>query len=144
MLGYEADIRAELVADDRSGGGHAGFTETVDNHSKHEVCAQDKTIIAAALEGRFEPGSKGWDELPCDMMHQRLPAGCEQNVEPGLPRGYQPVIPGDPENTTEPGFMLLGFGACRTQDQRYPPWGGSGGSNKECAANCTALFGPRF
>ena len=29
---------------------------TDDNHSKHEVCSQDKTIIASALEGRFEPG----------------------------------------------------------------------------------------
>ena len=40
MKKYEAEIRAELAADDRKGGEHGWFTETADNHSKHEVCAQ--------------------------------------------------------------------------------------------------------
>ena len=113
------------MADDRAGGGgppkHGWYTETADNHSKHEVCAQDKTIIAAALEGRFKPGSTGWDTLPCDIMHQELPANCEQNVEPGMPAGYEPVVPGDPENTTEPGFALLGYAAVWLKFSPFQP-----------------------
>jgi hypothetical protein len=144
MLKYEAEIRAELMADDRAGSDpdnrpkHGWFTETANNHSKHEVCAQDKTIIAAALTGKFAPATPGWDAMPCDIMHQALPANCDQNVEPGLPPGQQPSIPDDPENQTETGFRLLGFGACRDKAQKYPPWGSGSGTNAQCAAQCLA------
>ena len=115
---------------------HGWFTVAADNHSKHEVCAQDKTIITAALAGKGTPGSAGWDTLPCDIMHQDLPANCAQNVEPGLPLGYEPRIPDDPEQTSEPGFKLLGFGACRDSNQRFPPWGNGGHTNTQCATKC--------
>ena len=81
------------------------FTETADNHSKHEVCAQDKTIIAAAIAGKFAPKSPQWDKIPCDIMHQELPANCAQNVEPGLLPGYEPSIPDDPEPQVEDGDL---------------------------------------
>ena len=127
------------MADDRAGGKHGWFTSTADNHSKHEVCAQDKTVIAAALAGMFKPASPSWDQIPCDIMHQAPPAGnCAQNVEPGLPPGYEPKIPSDPEPQTEPGYVLLGYGACRDDHQQFPPWGPSGGTNKQCAAKCSA------
>jgi len=87
MLQYEANIRTELMSDDRSSSSgplkHGWFTSTADNHTKHEVCAQDKTIIAAAMAGRFRPGSSSWQSIPCDILHQPLPANCPQNVEPG-------------------------------------------------------------
>ena len=74
---YESNIRAELMADGRAhGGGHGWFTATADNHSKHEVCDQDKAIITAALAGDFKPGAAGWENLPCDILHQALPAHC--------------------------------------------------------------------
>ena len=141
MLKYEAEIRAELMADDRADGQHGWFTETADNHSKHEVCAQDKTLITAALKGKFPPKSPSWEKLPCDIMHQPLPANCEQNVEPGLAPGYEPHIPDDPEPQTEDGFSLLGYGACRDKDQTYPPWGSGSGTNQQCADKCRASDG---
>ena len=49
MLSYERHIRAELSADDRSGGEHGWFTVAAVNHSKHEVSDQGKTVMAAAL-----------------------------------------------------------------------------------------------
>lgn len=55
----------------------------------------------------------------------------------GLPPGYRPRIP-VPEPETETGFTLLGYGACRTANQTYLPWGASGGINEKCAAKCTA------
>jgi hypothetical protein len=74
--------------------------QTADNHSKHEVCAQDKTIITAALAGKLAPASPGWESLPCDIMHQELPANCAQNVEPGLK-------PGTPKTPSiEPIFII--------------------------------------
>ena len=55
------------------------------NHSKHEVDAQSKTLIRNAMQLLRTPaGSLAWDQLPCDVMHQALPANCEPNVEPGL------------------------------------------------------------
>ena len=90
MLAYEANVRAELSAQSK---GHGWFTSAADNHSKHEVCAQDKTIIAAAMAGRWQPGASNWEEIPCDIMHQKLPAKCAQNVDPGLPPGYKPNVP---------------------------------------------------
>lgn len=77
MKAYEHNIRAELMADGRAQGqGHGWFTATADNHSKHEVCDQDKAIIAAALAGNFAPGATEWESLPCDIVHQALPAHC--------------------------------------------------------------------
>jgi len=70
MLSYEANIRAELGASERSGmSSHGWFTTTADNHTKHEVCPQDKHIIAATMQGMWAPGSRQWDQLPCDIMH---------------------------------------------------------------------------
>ena len=45
---YEADIRAELLLQPE----HGWFTSAADNHSKHEVCDQDKTIVASAVAGK--------------------------------------------------------------------------------------------
>lgn len=90
MLNYESNIRTELMSDDRKSASSAGalkhgwFTSTADNHTKHEVCAQDKTIIATAMAGRYQPGDDKWQSIPCDIIHQALPAKCAQNVEPGL------------------------------------------------------------
>merc|ERR1712129_460312 len=88
MLNYESNIRTELMSGDRQSGlqgslKHGWFTTTADNHTKHEVCAQDKTLIAAVMKGRFAPGSPKWQSIPCDIIHQLLPAHCEPNVEPG-------------------------------------------------------------
>lgn len=94
MRAYEANIRAELQADDRSGHSaatskHGWFTSTADDHTKHEVCAQDKTIIGAATAGDFPPGSGSWENLPCDILHLAgwRPGSplknCAPNVEPG-------------------------------------------------------------
>ena len=67
MLGYQHNVRAELMASDRrrggagSGGGktrHGWFTTTADDHTKHEVAAQDKSIIAAVASA--VPGEGGW------------------------------------------------------------------------------------
>jgi hypothetical protein len=82
MLRYESNIRAELSADGRKAG---WFTSTANEHHKHEVSAQDKTLIKAAMEGSFKPGSPDWDKLECDILHQPAPGGqCAANVEPGL------------------------------------------------------------
>ena len=87
MLRYEANIRAELSGGERAGAGasHGWFTSTANNHTKHEVCAQDKTLISRALAGDFAPGDARWQQLECDILHQPLPGGaCAANVEPGL------------------------------------------------------------
>eukprot|EP00658_Telonema_sp_P-2_P047012 TRINITY_DN3545_c0_g1_i2.p1 TRINITY_DN3545_c0_g1~~TRINITY_DN3545_c0_g1_i2.p1 ORF type:complete len:424 (+),score=79.11 TRINITY_DN3545_c0_g1_i2:37-1308(+) len=85
MLNYEANVRAELMAGDRSEAGHGWFTSTANEHHKHEVSAQDKTLIVAALKGRYSPGSQEWERLECDILHQPAPGGaCAPNIEPGL------------------------------------------------------------
>ena len=90
MLQYEANIRAELMAQE----GQTGwFTSAAVNHSKHEVAAQGKTIMAAAVAGGWARGAPDWQKIPCDMMHQPLPANCAMNVDPGLPPGYVPQCP---------------------------------------------------
>ena len=70
MLAYEKRIRAELQADDRSGGGgkHGWFTCAADNHVKHEVCAQDKRIISSVVSSPPGPGASAWQQIPCDIM----------------------------------------------------------------------------
>lgn len=88
MLKYEANIRAELMSDNRkqepnSPLKHGWFTSTANNHTKHEVCAQDKSIIASAMSGRYSPGSPEWQSIKCDILHQPLPANCAANIEPG-------------------------------------------------------------
>ena len=100
VLAYEANIRAELGAAGRSAAGHGWFTAAADNHTKHEVCPQDKTLIAAALRAKLAAGSPGWDELPCDMMHQPLPANCAQDTEPGLEPGPPPPMGPTPPSIT--------------------------------------------
>ena len=90
MLGYESNIRNELVASAAASGSakkHGWFTSTADNHTKHEVCAQDKTIISASMKGDFAPGSDAWQKIPCDIIHQPVdqPGVCAPNVEPGAP-----------------------------------------------------------
>eukprot|EP00911_Craspedida_sp_UC1_P001938 UC1_evm2s1491 len=82
---------------------HGWFTSTANNHTKHEVGPQDKAIIRAALlaasaavadgpssatttnSSSIPPGSPAWDDFPCDILHQSLPAHCPVDVEPGLP-----------------------------------------------------------
>lgn len=91
VLAYEAGIRAELAAGDRQLHGHGWFTATTDNHTKHEVCAQDKAILASAMAGRFPPSSQQWESMPCDILHQPLPAHCPANVEPGRLRFSDPA-----------------------------------------------------
>ena len=102
MRRYEANIRAELSAADRPAtGGHGWFTTTADNHTKHEVCAQDKTIISTAIagwrQGPWAPGDPRWETIPCDIIHQPLPANCAQNVEPGADPITGVIPPWDPE-----------------------------------------------
>ena len=102
MRQYEANIRAELSAADRPAtGGHGWFTTTADNHTKHEVCAQDKTIISSAIagwrQGPWAPGDPRWETIPCDIIHQPLPANCAQNVEPGADPITGVIPPWDPE-----------------------------------------------
>ena len=85
MLGYEANIRAELAGGERVADGsaaHGWFTSTANSHHKHEVCAQDKTLIAAALYGNFPPADSRWQQLECDILHTDGGA-CAPNVEPG-------------------------------------------------------------
>ena len=88
MLRYEREVRAELAGGERAEQAqqHGWFTSTANNHTKHEVCAQDKALIRAAMEGSFAPGSGGWDSMDCDILHQPSPGGkCAPDVEPGLP-----------------------------------------------------------
>ena len=48
MMSYQRNVRAELQASDRRGdASHGWFTTTADDHTKHEVAAQDKAIISA-------------------------------------------------------------------------------------------------
>ena len=66
VLAYERDVRAEL-----GGGGrrqHGWFSVAVTNHTKHEVSAKEKAVIAAAMAGDFGPGDPGWERLPCDVL----------------------------------------------------------------------------
>merc|ERR1712224_280804 len=49
MLAYEANVRAELMAADRKDFKHGWFTSTANNHTRHEVCAQDRAIITTAM-----------------------------------------------------------------------------------------------
>lgn len=43
------------------------------NHSKHEVAAQGKTIMAAATAQKMWPrGAPDWGKIPCDIMHQQV------------------------------------------------------------------------
>ncbi len=106
MLAYESNIRAELQVDDRTGGGagaskHGWFTSTANDHTKHEVCAQDKTIISAAVAGDFPPSSSSWEKLPCDILHLAgwqpgsTLTNCAANIEPGNvpPRPPSPTPP---------------------------------------------------
>lgn len=144
MMSYEANVRAELQADDRSTNRrHGWFTSTADNHSKHEVADQDKTIIAAALAQQRAPGAMEWNMLPCDILHQPLPANCSQNRDPGLPPGYIPPVPenfpGEPDS--EPGYVGVGWGACRDSHGKYGPWGQLALGNSACAVRCSADAG---
>jgi hypothetical protein len=85
MRQYETNVRAELSAGGRGESGHGWFTSTANEHHKHEVSAQDKTLIKAAMEGSFKPGSPDWDKLECDILHQPAPGGqCAANMEPGM------------------------------------------------------------
>jgi hypothetical protein len=130
MKQYEANIRSELSKQSS----HGWFTTTADNHTKHEVCAQDKAIIAAALAGSFPPADPQWDTIPCDIIHQPVaqPGRCAQNVEPGgKPKP-------DPEPSAEPGFKMIGNdGACRDSNGNYPAWGSAKATNSECARVCS-------
>lgn len=106
MLNYQHNIRAELQASDRQGDSlHGWFTTVADDHTKHEVCAQDKTIISAVAspvpgEGGWTPGSIHWEQLPCDIMRQSSPpwhvGECAANVEPG----QSPPTPPKPPQPT--------------------------------------------
>jgi len=132
MLAYEADIRAELMAEDRAPGRlrHGWFTTTANTHVKHEVSAQDKAIIAAAMAGRYRPGSDQWQLLPCDILHRQETGDCLPDVEPGYP---------EHEPHSEGGYVLLGHGACRDSHGRYPSWGtlsGDGAGNDKCKRAC--------
>eukprot|EP00933_Yihiella_yeosuensis_P035499 TRINITY_DN29055_c0_g1_i1.p1 TRINITY_DN29055_c0_g1~~TRINITY_DN29055_c0_g1_i1.p1 ORF type:complete len:277 (+),score=34.50 TRINITY_DN29055_c0_g1_i1:80-832(+) len=119
MRKYEADIRRELMAKNRHGHGRAGsgwFTSTANLHQKHEVSAQDKTIIRAALQYRLEPGDDRWNNLPCDVLHQPLPLhqprpgdACAINVEPGLKSGTYLGPGGGPDHLIQSGFTSLRF-----------------------------------
>ena len=89
MLEYERNVRLELAAGGRASG---WFTSTANQHVKHEVSAQDKTLIEGALAGRWRPGAPEWDQLQCDILHQAQPGGaCAADVEPGCtPDSAQP------------------------------------------------------
>lgn len=127
MLAYERNIRHELNV--QGGGKHGWFTSTADNHTKHEVCAQDKSIISAAMKGNFAPGSDAWQKIPCDIMHQPVdqPGECAPNVEPGSP---------GPEPPAESGYTFVGLGACRDADGKYGVWGVDELDNTSCEFTC--------
>ena len=111
MKAYESNIRAELQAG--RDGKHGWFTVAADNHSKHEVCDQDKTLISAALARRLHPADPGWNSLPCDIIHQELPANCAANRDPGLPPGYIPCTTFDNGGSVIP--------QCRTKEATAAP-----------------------
>eukprot|EP00756_Hemistasia_phaeocysticola_P051496 Hpha_TRINITY_DN26673_c0_g1::TRINITY_DN26673_c0_g1_i1::g.86127::m.86127 len=105
MLSYEAHVRNELLGGDRSAGEQGWFTSVATNHSKHEVAAQDKTVIHNAVQHMLHtpPASPDWERIPCDVMHQALPANCAQNVDPGLGGDpYVPMCPSGPCTCTRP------------------------------------------
>ena len=79
MLRYEANIRAELEAREEE---HGWFTTTANSHVKHEVAAQDKSLIEAALAGGWAPAAREWDDMGCDILHTEGKR-CAPNVEPG-------------------------------------------------------------
>lgn len=88
MRAYEFNIRRELLGRESSG----WFTVTSNNHTRHEVCAQDKTIIASTLVGRWTPGSDAWDNIECDILHGDGGA-CAPDVEPGCTNPSDPFHP---------------------------------------------------
>ena len=87
---------------------------------------QGKTIMKHAVAGGWARSDPGWQQIPCDMMHQQLPANCvttpsnpvliawsagdiltdclwlqDENVDPGLPPGYIPQCRGSDGKTFE-------------------------------------------
>ena len=127
MLAYERNIRAELGADDRANGSHGWFTVAAVNHSKHEVAAQSKTVMRAALGASAPPDSPAWQTLSCDVMHQPLPGGegCAPDVEPGLEGGVDGYVPTCPKTpctcTRPPEFPCMNGGA---KEDGHGPTGG--------------------
>ena len=73
MLEYEANIRAELAGGERaSGSAHGWFTCAANEHHKHEVSAQDKTIIAAALAATCDVRGEGSTKERTDGVREAL------------------------------------------------------------------------
>ena len=78
IIEYEARVRMQLSAQVRSG----WFTVAALNHSRHEVCALDKQIIAVAIDQRWDAGSLAWNQIPGDVLHKGL-----AEAHPGQPHG---------------------------------------------------------
>eukprot|EP00439_Symbiodinium_sp_Y106_P075129 s636_g14.t2 len=70
FLGYESDIRNALAGQQL----HGWFTVVVTDHRLHELCAEDKKVIQAALTMQVTPKNGAWDMLPCDVLHGKLEA----------------------------------------------------------------------
>merc|ERR1712083_1289978 len=83
--------------------------------------------MGAALAGDYSPGQPKWQSLPCDIIHQALPAHCPADVEPG----YPPHVP-----ASEKGFEKLGIGNCVDERGRHPATGTQRVGNDECEALC--------
>ena len=43
--------------------------KVVDNHTHHEVAPEDKSVVRAVVKANMKPGAKGWEMLPCDILH---------------------------------------------------------------------------
>ncbi|CAE7381533.1 unnamed protein product [Symbiodinium sp. CCMP2456] len=65
FLAYESDIRTALASQQL----HGWFTVVVTDHRLHELCAEDKRVIQAALTMQLTPKNGAWDVLPCDVLH---------------------------------------------------------------------------
>jgi hypothetical protein len=97
MLRYEANIRSELEGDSsRAGGLHGYFTVIANDHIRHEVSAQDKTIMKIGLSyynKGVKPGDVAWDNITCDILHGSG-GSCAVDVEPGCTNPSDPFNPG--------------------------------------------------
>ena len=59
---------------------------SANSHHKHEVAAQDKTLIAAVMsDASLAPGSRGWQHLECAILHAQTPSGGQMQVN--VPKG---------------------------------------------------------
>ena len=67
------------------------------DHIRHEVCAQDKTIIQTGLSfynQALKPGDNAWNNIMCDILHGNSNVSCAVDIEPGCTNPGDPFHPG--------------------------------------------------